>query len=89
MVLNSQMASGEFEYLPPEGRVHCHVPRFPLMDGDFFIKVTLQVGGRMADQVENALKISVEPGDFYGTGVHHSGGRQGVYVNQSWSNEIE
>jgi lipopolysaccharide transport system ATP-binding protein len=88
MVLNSEMASHAFEMLPPEGRIYCHVPKFPLMSGVFHIKLTLKVRGMLADQVENASLVNVESGDFFGTGIPNDFQRRGVYVDHSWTSEV-
>lgn len=88
MVLNSEMASRAFETLPPEGRIYCHVPKFPLMSGVFHIKLTLKVRGMLADQVENASLVNVESGDFFGTGIPNDFQRRGVYVDHSWISEV-
>jgi hypothetical protein len=84
-VLNSKMASSEFKNLPPNGSVYCHVPKFPLMEGHFSITVTLVNGLTQVDQVIHAHSINVQSADFFGTGLTNSGGRQGVYINQAWS----
>ena len=88
MVLNNQMANRAFESLPSAGRLYCHVPRFPLMSGRFKVTCNLLVNGLWADQIENALTVDVEAGDFFGTGISNAWGRQGVYVPQTWLNDI-
>ena len=89
MVLNSNMANGRFERVPPEGRLYCHVPKFPLMSGEFSIQAILYVGYCLADDIEHAKKISVETGDFFGTGIPNANGRQGVYVPHEWADAID
>ena len=88
MVLNSQMANRAFESLPPAGHVYCHLARFPLMSGRFSVNYHLLVNGQLADHVENALTVTVETGDFFGTGISKALGRQGVYVPQTWSHRL-
>lgn len=86
-VLNSEMAERAFERVPPAGRVYCRLPKMPLMPGTYRITATLLVGGRLEDQVENALLLDVQGGDFYETGIPNALGRQGVYVPQHWKAE--
>ncbi len=83
-VLNSRMASRAFGQLPPKGKVYCHVPKFPLMVGAFSVKATLQVNSILADQIDNAAVVHVEPGDYFGTGFPNAYRNQGVYVEQRW-----
>jgi lipopolysaccharide transport system ATP-binding protein len=89
MVLNSQMANRAFVAIPSEGHVYCHLHRFPLMSGRFTVTHSLNVNGLLADQVENALTVDVETGDFFGTGIPNAFGRQGVYVPQTWMTTID
>lgn len=88
MVLNSEMASSAFEFLPPEGCVYCHVPKFPLMGGSFSVNINLYVNLCLTDAIENAVTIEVQNGDFFGTSYSADHGRQGVYVPHYWSTEI-
>ncbi len=85
MILSSRMANGAFERVPQNGRVFCRVPKFPLMAGSFHITSMLYANGFLADEVQNAITIHVETGDFFGTGVSKAFGRQGVYVPHTWS----
>ena len=88
-VLNSQMANKEFGILPSEGSIYCHIPRFPLMVGNFNITATVYVGGGLADQVSNAYDLTVLEGDFFGSGFPNTAGRQGVYIDHAWIREIK
>jgi lipopolysaccharide transport system ATP-binding protein len=83
-VLNNQMANSKFENLPASGVVHCYVPKFPLMHGSFDLRTTLFVHKVLTDQVQNALAITVEEGDYYNSGVSNVYSRQGIYIPQSW-----
>jgi hypothetical protein len=85
MVLNSQMANNAFKRIAPEGRIFCHVPKFPLMPGTYTINLTLQTNDTLSDQIINAFVLSVETGDFYGTGVLNDFARQGAYIDHDWS----
>lgn len=83
-ILNSEQSNRAFEDLPPEGCVHCRIPRLSLMGGSYSITCTLQINGRLADQVTDAGVLHVEAGDFYGTGISASHHRHGVYLDHEW-----
>jgi lipopolysaccharide transport system ATP-binding protein len=85
--LNSEMADRAFAALPPSGRVLCRLPRVPFMPGRYRITATLVVEGRLEDQIEHALELEVEGGDFFGSGIPNSYGRQGIYLPQTWISE--
>ncbi|HET7568243.1 MAG TPA: ABC transporter ATP-binding protein [Gaiellaceae bacterium] len=72
LVFWSQLTAEDFSTLPPEGRIVCQVPRFPLTAGTYAIDVgatvnspTVRDGG---DEVKNAAMFEVVTGDFFGTG---------------------
>jgi len=84
-ILNSQMANKRFKKLPPQGKIYCHIPNFPLMKGLYKIKSTLHINDKLTDQLENAADIQVESGDYYKTGISNDYGHQGVYIQQKWT----
>jgi len=62
------MVGTEFDSLPPNGRLCCRIERFPLSPGQYPITLFCRVNGDIADWVQQAALLSVEPGDFFGTG---------------------
>jgi lipopolysaccharide transport system ATP-binding protein len=46
----------------------CEIPSLTLVPGEYKIRVTLNVGGEIADAVEDAARITVIGSDYYGTG---------------------
>jgi len=88
MALNSRMSSSAFDDLPPRGNVYCRVERFPLMFGSFAVKTSVKCNGSIADQVEHAASVDIEPGDFFGTGRIHPTRLQGVYTPHAWSRTL-
>jgi hypothetical protein len=46
----------------------CEIPSLTLMPGEYKVRVSLNVGGAVADVVDNAVKVSVVAADYYGTG---------------------
>jgi lipopolysaccharide transport system ATP-binding protein len=58
----------EHRDFPASGRVRCTVPRLPLVPGRYHATVEIRVHGVVADYLQSAFVLIVEPGDFYGTG---------------------
>jgi lipopolysaccharide transport system ATP-binding protein len=64
-------APGAFtEELPPQGRFECMIPRLALNAGSYVYHVMAEVGpeGEKEDWVQGAAPLTVEQGDFFGTG---------------------
>lgn len=64
----SRSAGSEFSHLPPEGSILCRMKRLPLMPGQYHLDIFAATSGQMADYVRNAARLTVEGGDFFGTG---------------------
>jgi len=87
--LNSRPSRLLFDELPTEGRIYCLVPRFPLMTGTHYVTLVMHSNNELMDLVEQASKIEVRTGDFYGTGIENVYGRQGVFFQQDWGIELD
>jgi lipopolysaccharide transport system ATP-binding protein len=87
--LNSRPSKLLFDELPTEGRIYCLVPRFPLMTGTHYVTLVMHSNNELMDLVEQASKIEVRTGDFYGTGIENVYGRQGVFFQQDWGIELD
>jgi len=74
--------------LQGNGYIDFVVPELPLSAGRYYIAVYLECGGEVLDWVENAARMVVISGDFYGTGTGRVGPRDwegtGVLVKHSW-----
>jgi lipopolysaccharide transport system ATP-binding protein len=82
--LGSEMTSGLFAVEKSEGRVIARIPRLPLMPGRYRISVNFQVNGEASDIVYDAMRIDVEPGDFYETGKLYPNPKLRVLVPHAW-----
>jgi len=78
------MVGTEFDSLPPNGRLCCRIERFPLSPGQYPITLFCRVNGNIADWVQQAALLSVEPGDFFGTGRLPQPAHGGGLVPQDW-----
>lgn len=70
---------------PPRGILSWHIPKLPLVGGQYSIIVYLEANGIPASLVENALTFTVEDGDYYGTGVKGLASHCRVLSDGSWS----
>jgi homopolymeric O-antigen transport system ATP-binding protein len=56
------------EELSGERTIACEIPSLTLMPGDYKLRVALAIGNTEADAVDDAARLTVVPGDYYGTG---------------------
>ena len=57
--------TGDF---PRCGTLRCHVPRWPLVPGTYYLTTEIRIKGTVVDGVPNALALTIAGGDFFGTG---------------------
>lgn len=84
LVLNNEMAGAGFETVPSEGRMSCKVLRFPLAPGTYHVNLYGEINGVLADWVQQAAFLTVEGGDFFGTGRLPPTSHGGFLVPQGW-----
>jgi lipopolysaccharide transport system ATP-binding protein len=84
LILNNAIVGTDFESVPRVGRFACRVERFPLAPGQYHITLFCKVNGVIADWVQQAALLTVEPGDFYGTGRLPHTTHGGFLVPQQW-----
>jgi lipopolysaccharide transport system ATP-binding protein len=73
-----------FRIPPGEGTLDCRVPRWPLSAGRYSYTVLAENRGELLDWVKEAGYITVEMGDFYGTGVLPASAYQSVFIDFDW-----
>ena len=77
----------DFEEIPPYGRFIIKIPKFPLLEGRYFLNLWCEVNGQLADWVKEALVIDVVDGDYFGTGQLIPKGHGGMLVRHMWNVE--
>jgi len=84
---STELTSSETVNLPSSGIVQFTIPRLPLTEGQYSTTVFLEVDREVQDWIENASKLNVVDGDFYGSGRLYPPGwkGKGVLVDHSWS----
>jgi lipopolysaccharide transport system ATP-binding protein len=84
-VCKAQWSRGRFATLPGQGRIHCHISRFPLSPAIYRVKLWSDVNRLLADRLEDAGTLVVEAGDFFGTGRLPEKNPEGiVLVEHTW-----
>ena len=84
LILNNEMVGVEFDDLPSRGRVACRIGRFPLTPGQYGINLYCEVNGVISDWMQQATFLTVEGGDFFGTGRLPPRAHGGFLVPQAW-----
>jgi lipopolysaccharide transport system ATP-binding protein len=84
ITLNNEMLGVDFEAAPAVGRFRCRVERFPLSPGQYYITLFCRVNGSIADWVQQAAVLTVEAGDFFGSGRLPPPSHGGFLVPQEW-----
>src|SRR2546430_11125170 len=84
LMLDNEMVGTDFETMPGVGRFSCRVERFPLSPGQYHITLFCRANGTIADWVQQAALLTVEPGDFYGTGRLPHATHGGFLIPQKW-----
>jgi lipopolysaccharide transport system ATP-binding protein len=84
LILNSEMVGMDFESIPQTGRFSCRITRFPLASGQYHITLFCRVNGVIADWIQQAMLLTVEAGDFFGTGRLPPSSHGGFLTPQDW-----
>ena len=81
------MVGTEFNSVPSKGRFSCRIERLPLLPGRYPITIFCRANGDIVDWVQQAGLLSVEPGDFFGTGRLPPSTHGGTLVPHHWQVE--
>jgi len=84
--LSTELVDSKQLDLQGEGFIDFIVPKLPLSASTYQITVFLESNKQIQDWVQDASEMSVEDGDFYGTGRNYPPGWGGVtvLVNYGW-----
>ncbi len=83
--LNNEMIGTHFDSVAGVGEFSCLIPRLPLTPGEYYLNLYCEVNGLVADWVQHAASLTVEAGDFFGTGRLPPRTHGGMLVTQTWS----
>jgi lipopolysaccharide transport system ATP-binding protein len=86
-VCNAGTVGDTFARALPRGQFVCTIPRLPLPEAVYSLSLWAACRGEMCDRIDNAAKLTVSPGDFFGTGRLLAKKNRAVLVDHSWSQE--
>jgi hypothetical protein len=86
-VCKASLSKGGFSVLPGDDHsILCAIPKLPLSPSQYRVKLWCSCERKVSDRIENATTLTVEPGDFYGTGILPKRSHEGVVmVEHKWS----
>ena len=84
-MLSNQVAGDMFESIARDGYITCKIKKLPLMPGNYTANLMIRSNEAIADWIQQAVTIVVEPGDFFGTGRMPPPSHSGVLLEQEWS----
>jgi lipopolysaccharide transport system ATP-binding protein len=84
LMLANHLVGVDFEQIPREGRFSVRIPRLPLSPGQYYLNLYGEVNGVLADWVKQAVLLTVEGGDFYGTGHLPPKSHGGFLLPHEW-----
>lgn len=69
LYLGSRVLRSDFGNVSGSGRFRCKIPKVTLAPGQYVFSLEIRYTLGLADRINQAVVITVEDGDFYGTGV--------------------
>jgi lipopolysaccharide transport system ATP-binding protein len=85
--LDSETAGGLPEDLPPTGFITCTTGSLNITPGQCYVNIAVMNGNDLADHVQYAASLAVEPEDFHGTGKLATRQQSVCLIEQSWLSE--
>ncbi|HET9478694.1 MAG TPA: ABC transporter ATP-binding protein [Pyrinomonadaceae bacterium] len=83
-LLSNEVAGNAFDSIGKEGYFACKIKKFPLSPGNYTVSLIIRSNDVIADWIQHAATIVVEPGDFYGSGRLPPQSHGGVLIEQDW-----
>lgn len=83
-VLNSENTGATYSNVKDKGEFICNINKLPLMEGNYFINVSVIENGITQDWVQEAIFINVIAGDFYGTGKINPASHKSILIENTW-----
>lgn len=85
LLLGNELVGTEWKSVQSSGSIHCSLKRLPLAPGQYHLNLYCLTNGVLADWVQSAATLTVEAGDFFGTGKLPPASHGGLLVGQEWS----
>jgi lipopolysaccharide transport system ATP-binding protein len=85
LYVSNDLVGARFDDAPANGVMTCRFARMPLLPGTYTLNLYCTVNGILADWVKDAAQVTVEEGDFYGTGKLPPKGYGSVVAQHEWA----
>ena len=82
-VVNSENTGVVYDNVKGSGELVCSINKLPMMEGNYFINVSINENGITQDWVQEATTISVIAGDFYGTGKINPTSHKSILIDNT------
>ena len=83
-LLSNSFSSRSFDQISKKGRFSCIINKLPLSQGDYIFNLLIRQNDVMQDWVKDAVTVTVEGGDFFGTGKLPPTTHNGALFEQEW-----
>jgi lipopolysaccharide transport system ATP-binding protein len=83
-MLSNQIAAELFQSIHQQGYFACQIKKLPLSPGRYVLNLIIKEDGRIQDYLQEALILTVESGDFFGTGRLPPASYAGIFIDQNW-----
>ncbi len=83
-LLSNKFSSESFNQIAKKGHFSCIIKKFPLSPGEYSINLLIRQNDEMQDWIKDAVMITVEGGDYFGTGKLPPTSHTGVLFEQDW-----
>jgi len=84
-VFHTGLTGTQISVRPPNTDILCHIPKLPLAPGRYRISLKIMSGEQLLFWLPHAIEVSVESGDFYGTGRLPESWGGFCLIDHSWS----
>ena len=84
LYVSNELTGKFFDEIPARGVFQCRFEKLPLLPGTYSVNLFCTVNGIIADWLQDAVRLTVEDGDFYGTGKLPPQGYGSVAASHDW-----
>ncbi len=87
LLLGNRLTGQEFDETPAAGTIVCRLDKGTVLPGLYSMNVYCTVNGIIADWIQDAARIEVAEGDYFGTGRTPPAGYGHLVADQQWTVE--
>ena len=84
-MLSNELTGNYFKTNGTEGYFTCRIRKLPLAPGYYSVNLIIRSNDMIQDWIQEAVTLTIEPGDFFGTGRMPPQSHSGVLLEQEWS----